>query len=101
MNQTLPPAAGPQPAALSYSSIDEVPDSALRDVLLRSLRTYGATEVSELIQTAARQLGFKRTGKHIQARIEKFIERLDREGQICHTADRRFQLAQTGRAASV
>ncbi len=78
-------------ATSSYDSIDEVPDSVLRDAIGSSLHTFGATIAEELIQAVARQLGFKRTGKRIQARIEECLEELIRTGQICRTSDQRLK----------
>ena len=60
-------------------------------MLCRSLHDFGATEDSGLIQSVARQLGFKRTGNRIQARIEECLEVLIRAGQVCRTADQRLQ----------
>jgi very-short-patch-repair endonuclease len=91
----------PQPATQSYGSIDEVPETTLFEVVCRTLHTYGATGESELIQAVARQLGFKRTGSRIQARIEGSLERLIRAGQVCRTADQRLQATPASRAASM
>jgi very-short-patch-repair endonuclease len=87
------------PAGPSYNSIEEVPEFVLREVLSRLLRAFGATEVSDLIQAVARELGFMRTGKRIQARIVQALEGLIQGGQVCRAADQRVQPAP--RAASV
>jgi len=91
-DEEAPPAPAEQPAAFDFPSIDDVPEDTLREVLLGALRRYGATEPSELISSAARQLGFKRTGPRIQARAEECLEELIREEQVCRTADDRLQL---------
>jgi very-short-patch-repair endonuclease len=88
-------------AQLAYESIDDVPESVLREVLGRLLQMFGATEAGDLIQAASRQLGFRRKGKRIQARIEASLEALIRAGQVCRTADQRLQAGSTARAASM
>jgi very-short-patch-repair endonuclease len=97
--------AGPvpvtQPAPLNYESIDAVPESVVREVVCRTLRSFGATEEGELIQAVTRQLGFKRTGKNIQVRIGTSLEALIRGGQISRTADQRLQVVPAARAAGV
>jgi very-short-patch-repair endonuclease len=100
VNVAPPAASVPPPTALSYGSIDDVPDTVLRDVVLGLLRAYGATGAGDLIRFAARQLGFERAGPRIQARIEECIEGLIRVGQICRAADERLQLAQEARVMS-
>jgi very-short-patch-repair endonuclease len=95
-----PPAGEPPTPPLSYDSIDDVPEEILRDKVCGTLQTFGATESGELIQSIARQLGFKRTGKRIQERIERCLDRLIQTGHVSHTADRRLQLAAAPRAAS-
>src|SRR5262249_13460513 len=76
------PAALTAPAPPSYQSIDEVPEFVLRELVCLSLRNFGATEAGDLIQAVARQLGFRRTGKRIEARIEQSLEGLIDAGQI-------------------
>jgi very-short-patch-repair endonuclease len=88
------------PDAGSYESIDDVPEPALREAVCQNLRAFGATEAGDLSQAVARQLGFKRTGKRIQARVEACIESLVQTGVLCWAADRRLQVAPVGRAAS-
>jgi very-short-patch-repair endonuclease len=84
---------------LSFQSIDDVPESLLCDVVCERLRTIGATQEGELIQDVTRQLGFKRTGNRIQARIEGSLESLIRAGKIARAADQRLQAAPAARAA--
>jgi very-short-patch-repair endonuclease len=88
------------PDAASYDSIDDVPEHVLREVICQALRAFGATEADELAQAVARQLGFKRTGKRIQARVEAGIDRLVQAGVICRAADQRLQVASATRASS-
>jgi very-short-patch-repair endonuclease len=94
-------AAGPPQATTDYESIDDVPEPVLEDLLCRALQTFGATEDTDLIQSVTRQLGFKRTGKRIQARIEECLEGLIRAGQVCRTADQRLLATSGSRAASM
>jgi very-short-patch-repair endonuclease len=89
------------PAAVTYKSIEDVPGGVLREMVCRSLQTFGATEAGELIQAVARQLGFKRTGNRIQTRIEECLEGLIRTGEICRTSDQRLQVAPASRAAGM
>jgi very-short-patch-repair endonuclease len=104
-----PPTPGPLepapvtkvPAAPTYESIDEVPETVLQELVCRTLHAAGATEDAGLIQSVARQLGFKRTGKRIQARIEECLEGLIRTGQVRRTADQRLQAAPGAQAASM
>jgi very-short-patch-repair endonuclease len=111
--ETTPPAEGfsekaavrtvpvTSPATRSYASIEEVPEAVLRELLCSSLHTFGATEANELAQAVARQLGFKRTGRRIQARIEACLEGLIRAGQIRRAADQRLQMALPSRTATM
>jgi very-short-patch-repair endonuclease len=87
-------------ATASYESIDDVPESVVRDHARDALRDFGATEASELIQAVTRRLGFKRTGSRIQSRIARSLEALIQVGQICRTADQRLQLAPDPQAVS-
>jgi very-short-patch-repair endonuclease len=96
------PALVPTPAAAGeYQSIDDVPEADLREVMCRVLQTFGATGENELIQTVARHLGFKRTGKRIQTRIEESLQELIQVGKVCRTADQRLQASPASRAASM
>jgi hypothetical protein len=88
-------------ATPNYASIDDVSEPALREVVCRTLHAFGATPEGELIQAVARQLGFKRTGNRIQARIEACLEALIGVGQVCRTTDQRLQAAPASRAASM
>jgi very-short-patch-repair endonuclease len=88
------------PVALSFKSIDDVPDSVLWEAVCGSLRHFGATDAGDLIQAVARHLGFKRTGPKIQARIQDCLEGLIRTGRICQAADRRLQIAQATKSLS-
>jgi very-short-patch-repair endonuclease len=94
-------AAAPPQTTPDYGSIDDVPGPVLRDLLYRTLQTFGATEDAGLIQSVTRQLGFKRSGKRIQARIAECLEVLIRAGQVRRTADHRLLATSGSRAASM
>ena len=87
--------------APTYGSIDDVPETILREMLCRSLDTFGATEADDLIRAVARQLGFARTGARIQARIKSCVDVLIATGQVIPTADQRLQTAPTARTGTV
>ena len=65
-----------------YTNIDEVPPSAIRDLLMDSLRQFGSTEEGDLTKEVTRQLGFKRTGDRIKRKIGECVESLILEGKI-------------------
>ena len=64
-----------------YDKIDEVPDDIIEKLALALLGSYGATGEDDLKQAISRQLGFKRTGKNIVARLDRTIENLKRTGE--------------------
>lgn len=99
--EALPDNAALPSVPLSYGSIEDVPDSVLYEVVCESLRTYFATQEEELIQSVTRQLGFKRTGTRISARIKASLESLIQAGKVSRTTDQRLQLAASARAAGV
>jgi very-short-patch-repair endonuclease len=84
------------PTSANYGSIDDVPELVLRESICRLLRDFGATEVEELIKTLARHLGFGRTGKRIQARMEVALEELIQVGQVCRIPDGRVRSVSPG-----
>jgi hypothetical protein len=69
-------------AKYQFDKIDGVPDDVIEDLVLTVLSSYGATEEDELKQVVSRQLGFMRTGKNINTRIEKAIESLIRARKL-------------------
>jgi very-short-patch-repair endonuclease len=91
----------PPPPTPNYNSIDDVPDSVLRDKLRATLQAVGATESRDLIQSVARKLGFRRTGSRIQERIERCLDGLIQAGHVSRMADQRLQLGSVPRAASM
>lgn len=72
---------GPE-ARLSFEKIDDVPNALIEKLVLAALGSYGATGEDELKQAVARQLGFKRTGKNIVARLDRSIVNLTHAGKI-------------------
>jgi very-short-patch-repair endonuclease len=79
--------------ALSYKSIDDVPESVLCEVVCEGLHAFFATQEEELIQYVTRQLGFGRTGTRISARIKASLESLIQAGKVSRAADQRLQVA--------
>ncbi len=65
-----------------FDNIEDVPDDIIDNLVLALLRSYGATGEDDLKQTISRQLGFKRTGKNIVAKIDRTFECLVRAGKI-------------------
>lgn len=66
----------------AYREIHEFPTSAIRELLLTSLRQFGATEEADLIKDVANQLGSKRTGDRIVRKVGECVESLIREGKV-------------------
>jgi very-short-patch-repair endonuclease len=83
-----------QPTEARFASIDDVPESTLRDEILRVVVQCGATEQGDLTQSVARALGFRRTGNKIQARIEAMIASLEGDGSLTRAADGRVRKAE-------
>jgi very-short-patch-repair endonuclease len=106
VSREIPPPVEPTPpivraregAVPDYRSIDAVPAKVLQETILNTLRSCGATEEKELIPAVARELGFKRTGNRIQARIKEAMARLVRSGSLGRTEDGRVQIIPDGRA---
>lgn len=65
-----------------YQSIDDVPDHELKRVIVSLTVRYGTTPRDELVKSAARELGFRRTGSRIQSRILSVIETLLHQGRL-------------------
>ena len=65
-----------------FDKIDEVPGDIIEKLALALLGSYGATGEDDLKQAISRQLGFKRTGKNIVARLDRTIESLVRTRKI-------------------
>lgn len=66
----------------SYNSIEDVPDRIIRELLRDLLTRYGQTTREELIKSTARQLGFQRTGRKIQERLEGSLEFMTARGEL-------------------
>jgi very-short-patch-repair endonuclease len=60
----------------AYANIDAVPEDAIQNAILQILRQCGRTTRDDLIKAVARQLGFQRTGRKIQNRVDHTIEQL-------------------------
>lgn len=95
------PATVPLPAPLSFRSIDDVPESTIRELMLDSLTRFGATGAAELVKSVTRQLGFQRTGARITARLAGCVDELAREGKVSRTEDSGVRLLATANARRV
>jgi len=98
LTQTTPKDGEPALVAVSYKSIDRVPEEVIADLLLATLRSCGATAADDLIPAVARQLGFKGTGSKIQTRLEASLEDLLRAGRVARQPDGRLQAVPNLRA---
>jgi very-short-patch-repair endonuclease len=74
----------PEPPGNQYTfdKIDDVPESIIEKLVLSIIGSCGATEEGDLKQAISRQLGFKRTGKNIDARLEQSIASLIRARKL-------------------
>ncbi len=79
------------PQRMEFPSIDQVPETVLREVLQGTLTSYGAMSPEDLTTTVARKLGFERTGSRIKARVEQAIEECRREGHLSALPDGRLR----------
>jgi hypothetical protein len=59
-----------------------VPDADIRRLLTEALAKYGATGTEDLVKRIARQLGFRRTGENIRARIAAALNELLADGAV-------------------
>jgi hypothetical protein len=59
-----------------YANIDIVPEDVIQNAIMQILRQCGRTTRDDLIKAVARQLGFQRTGRKIQNRVDHTIEQL-------------------------
>ncbi len=59
-----------------------MPDKVIREIILQMLRRYGQTTRAELIKSTAKQLGFQRTGRKIQQRLDAAIELMSNRGEL-------------------
>jgi very-short-patch-repair endonuclease len=79
--------ADDQNGGRSYANIDAVSDGVIRDTVLQLLRLYGQTTRDELIKSVAKQLGFQRTGRKIQQRLDSIIEQMAAQGRLSWAAE--------------
>ena len=83
----------PNPPAVIYQKIEDVPSSSIEGLILSALETYGVTKESELTVSVARQLGFQRTGAKIRARIGGCFTDLLTEKKIVRTDENGLKLS--------
>ena len=72
----------PSRPVLLVAAITETPPAAIRELVLDSLRRFGATEEGDLTREVASQLGFARTGAGIKSGIGECFEAMVREGKV-------------------
>jgi hypothetical protein len=84
-------------APLQFSAIEDVPADFLRLVLSDAIKSYGAMPLEDLLQAAARKLGFQRTGSRIRDRLSYEVQNLERQGKLVTGSDGRLRL-QNGNA---
>lgn len=89
VNQT---AANDSHAPLQFSAIENVPADFLRLVLSDAITSYGAMPLEDLMQAAARKLGFQRTGSRIRDRLSYEVQNLERQGKLVTGNDGRLRL---------
>jgi very-short-patch-repair endonuclease len=89
--ETIPEPAIIRLAKPGYRDINDVPPSAIRELIMDSLLRFGATEEGDLTKEVARQLGFRRTGDRIKQKIGEGVESLIRDGKIARE-DGRLQV---------
>lgn len=89
VNQTAPNGSH---APLQFSAIEDVPADFLRLVLSDAIKSYGAMPLEDLMQAAARKLGFQRTGSRIRDRLSYEVQNLERQGKLVTGSDGRLRL---------
>jgi very-short-patch-repair endonuclease len=72
-------------AKLSFDSIDEVPNDTIDSAAIYVLTQAGAMAVDDLIRQTSRELGFRRTGQKIRARIESRLNADLERGRLKRT----------------
>jgi hypothetical protein len=86
-----PTAPRPQPARPQpkqrYRSIADVPESEIRRAVTEVLVQAGGTDPKDLTRSVAYRLGFERTGKNIEQRINGVIEGMVRAGALAASPD--------------
>jgi very-short-patch-repair endonuclease len=85
----------PSFAPPNYSSINEVPVSVIRNVLLSVLREFGTTGAEDLFIAVCRRLGFKRLGAKIRTRINVIASRMVADGSIIRQEGDRISIGKT------
>jgi very-short-patch-repair endonuclease len=74
-----------------FLNIDEVPADLLRRILAESIESFGAMPPEDLMQAAARKLGFQRTGSRIRNRVSREVHNLQQRGELVVGDDGRLR----------
>ena len=89
----------PEQELVRYDSIDAVPEAEIRRIILEILTRFGGTEVGDLLKRVNRELGFRRLGTRIQARIESIVNLLIREIRVVKASeDSRLRVVESQRS---
>ncbi|MGD0463434.1 MAG: DUF4011 domain-containing protein [Tepidisphaeraceae bacterium] len=82
---------GNGPIGPQFDAIDDVPRRLMQNVLTDAIQLYGAMPIEDLIQAAARKLGFHRTGSRIRDRLADEIKILEKNGAFLTGSDGRLR----------
>jgi very-short-patch-repair endonuclease len=80
------------PPKARYQKIEAVPEREIEDMIVASLKRNGTTDEPELIKSIVKELGFKRTGGRIHAKIKDRIDHLLSAAQIARCSDNGLRL---------
>jgi very-short-patch-repair endonuclease len=83
---------GDSPTAPQFDAIDDVPWRLMQSALTDAIQSYGAMPVEDLIQAAARKLGFQRSGARIRERLAEEINVLKINGEFLAADDGKLRL---------
>jgi hypothetical protein len=82
---------GNGPIGPQFDAIDDVPRYLMQSALTDAIQSYGAMPIEDLIQAAARKLGFHRTGSRIRDRLADEIKILEKNGALLTGIDGRLR----------
>jgi len=88
--------SAPEPEMAKGKAPRAVDEAAVQQSILVTLDQIGATAPDDLAPAIARQLGFKRTSKQLQEKVEQSVNTLLASEQLRRTADGRLQRSKPG-----
>ncbi len=91
-NNNKAPATAENHISQEFATIKDVPAAFLHQIFLDAIKVYGAMPLDDLMQAAARKLGFHRTGSRIRSRLSYEIQYLERQGKLVTGTDGRLRL---------